>query len=340
MSLNPYMRHPLLCLVRRRLQHVILHVTDRCSLRCKTCFVAKRGRDLQFQDAQAIARKLGRVRWLDIGGGEPFLHPELPAICGLFPDSEITIPTNGQDPEHIHETALKIASVRRGPLTLAVSLDGFEQANDRIRGAGAYRKAVRTLELLRGIRSLVLKVNTVVCNLNAGELTAFMRHVRDLGPDYHSLLLVRGRPEDPAIALPPLEDLDRMTGEVLEILGSYTYGDGPLSVSRLLKKRYQRYLWRVSLKTLKSRKCQVPCKAPYLHKVIYPDGALSLCELMPPVGNILEEPLASLERKMADFLEGHERAHGPCFCTHNCNLGENIQTHPRSVLSILLGLDP
>jgi len=74
--------------------------------------------------------------------------------------------------------------------------------------------------------------------------------------------------------------------------------------------------------------------------VVYPDGGISLCELMPPVGNLLEEPMDVLEKRMHEFLEQYERKQGPCFCTHNCNLGENIQTHPRSILAVLLGIDP
>lgn len=65
-----------------------------------------------------------------------------------------------------------------------------------------------------------------------------------------------------------------------------------------------------------------------------------MCELMPPVGNLLEESAGLLESRMTDALELYENRHGRCYCTHNCNLAENIQTHPRSIVSVLLGLDP
>ena len=338
--MHDFFHHPVLYLFRRHLQHVILHITERCSLRCKTCFVVKRGREMGLEEARGIARWLGKVRWLDIGGGEPFLHPDLVAICGLFPDSEITIPTNGQAPEHIAETVRDISGRMRRKLTVALSVDGFEATNDAIRGEGVYQRALRTFELVRPIPGIDLKINTVVCNRNLSELLPFMRHVRSLNPDYQSLLLVRGTPEDGDISLPPLEDLEAITEEVLDILGTYCYGNHPASPMRFLKKRYQHYLWQVSLKTLKTHRCLVPCKAPWLHKVVYPDGSLSMCELMPPSGNLFEEPLAALEQKMAAALEEYACSHGPCYCTHNCNLGENIQTHPRSVLSILLGIEP
>ena len=333
-------RHPLLFLFQRHLRHVILHITERCTLRCKTCFVTKGGREMPYREACRIATRLGNVRWLDIGGGEPFLHPDLTAICRLFPRSDITIPTNGQDPETIRDTALELAALFRRRLTLAVSIDGPEPVNDAIRGRGSYRKAIHTVELLREIPGLTLKINTVVSNANLPELLSFMRQVRALKPDYHSLLLVRGAPDDPAIALPSLNSLEAVTPEILNMLGSYTFGNRPYSPLGALKRRYQRYLWHINLKTLRTQRCWVPCKAPYLHRVVYPDGSLSLCELMPPVGNLLEESLEVLEKRMHVFLEEYEQKHGPCFCTHNCNLGENIQTHTRSILAVLLGIVP
>ncbi|HDP34668.1 MAG TPA: radical SAM protein [Candidatus Hydrogenedentes bacterium] len=339
MAFRHIIRNPVLSLLRHRRQHVILHITERCDLRCKTCFVHKTEREMPLETAGKIAGMLRGVHWLDIGGGEPFLHKDLAAICRLFPKSVITIPTNGQRPEHIHETARELATIVKKELTLALSLDGFREVNDGIRGAGSFEKAMETFRLLRDIRGVKLKVNTVVCNANSKTLLDFMRFIREQGPDYHSLLLLRGAPEDPALALPPMAELEAMTPELLRILGSYDYGDGGNPVLRVLKKRYQRYLWNISLKTLATQRCHVPCKAPWLHKVIYTDGSIALCELMPPVGNILEEPLPLLEEKMIAALRDYEYANGPCYCTHNCNMNENIRTHSRSILSILTGID-
>ncbi len=340
MKARRWMRYPAAMLLHRRFQHVILHVTERCDLRCKTCFVDKRGREMGIDAAKAVAHKLGRVRWLDIGGGEPFLHSDLPAICRLFPGAALTIPTNGQRPEQIFTTVKTLASESQRELTVAVSLDGFRETNDSIRGEGAFDKAMDCFRLLRDIPGMKVKINTVVCNRNSEELTRFMAFVREAGPDYHSLLLLRGTPADGSMALPPLEFLTRLTPDVLRILGSYDYGDRGNPMLRVLKKRYQGYVWRLCLKTLAEQRCFVPCQAPLLHKVVYVDGATSMCELMPPAGNILEESAAVLEEKMIEALERHECIHGRCFCTHNCNLGENIQSHMPSVLAVLLGIDP
>ena len=335
-----FLRHPLLYLLRAHARHVILHITNRCTLRCRTCFVTKEALDMDLAQVRLVAKKIGTLRWLDIGGGEPFLHPQLVEICQCFPNSAITIPTNGQQPEQIFETAQELCGSLKKPLTLAVSLDGFETTNDYLRGTGSYQKAVQTLRLLRTIPGLILKVNTVICEKNFPEMISFMEFVRTLNPDYHSLLLLRGKPEDAALALPAFDELEKATPQLLKHLASYDYGNKNNALLQLLKRRYQRYLWLVNLKTLRTQRCIVPCKAPYLHRVIYPNGALSLCELMPTIGNVFEEPMALLEKRMFDTLHAYEKAKGACFCTHNCNLGENIQSHLRSVISVMLGLDP
>lgn len=337
---RPVRRLPLPRFFQKRFRHVILHITERCTLRCRSCFVKKSARDLSLEEAEILAQKLGAPRWLDIGGGEPFLHPQLPEICALFPRSDLTIPTNGQAPEHIEQTVRQIAGAHRKPLTIALSLDGFEETNDLIRGKGSFARAMESYRRLRAIEGISLKINTVVCNANAGELLRFMAYVRSLDPDYHSLLLLRGVPEDNDLSLPPLSFLEEHTPEILGILGSYLYSKKDNALLRRLKKHYQRYLWQVSLKSLKEQRWLVPCQAPRLHRVIYADGSLSMCELMPSAGNLLREPMDSLEQKMKHALAAHEKAHGGCFCTHNCNMAENIMTHPYSILAVLLGLKP
>lgn len=322
---------------RKRLSHVILHITERCNLHCRTCFVKKSARDLPLPDARAIAGKLGRVAWLDIGGGEPFLHADLIAICKAFQCGSITIPTNGQEPDVIVPLVERLRSEVRGELTLAVSVDGFEAVNDAIRGAGAYAKALATLAGLRALPGVVVKVNTVICSENVEQLTQFVRYVRTLNPDYHSLLLLRGSPQDPGMALPDLSRLRGELPEILKVLGMYSFASSRNPLIHRLKVNYQRYLLDVSLRTLEEARCFVPCKAPHLHKVIYVDGSTAMCELMAPVGNILHESAEEIEGKMRAALRQYEAANGRCYCTHNCNLGENIMTHPASVWRVLTG---
>lgn len=323
--------------MRRLPQHIVLHVTTRCDLRCRTCFVEKGGRDLSLDDARTIAGKVGRVRWLDIGGGEPFLHPNLLEICGLFNPRDLTIPTNGQRPEKIEAAVRALRANMRGAVTIAVSLDGFAEANDALRGVGAFDRAMGTFKRIRGISGISVKVNTVVCAANIGVLPEFAAHVRDMGADYHSLLLLRGRPADSQLALPPVVELREMFEKVRPVLASYAFQKGRHPFMARLLHSAQQEMLALSMRVLQEDRAAFPCRAPWVHRVIYPDGSVAMCELMPCCGNLLSEDLDSVDARISRAFGRHESEHGACFCTHNCNMAENMMFHPQTMGRVLLG---
>ena len=55
----------------KRLKHLIVHVTNHCNLRCKHCFIDfSPKRDLPLSTYQKLGQDLGKVFWVDIGGGD------------------------------------------------------------------------------------------------------------------------------------------------------------------------------------------------------------------------------------------------------------------------------
>ncbi|MBP8130298.1 MAG: radical SAM protein [Candidatus Hydrogenedentes bacterium] len=326
-------------LIRSYVYHVIVHITDRCNLRCKTCFVEFGRNDLTVEQAALLARKLGHIPSLDIGGGEPFLHPRIIEICKQFRFGTVTIPTNGQFADRVVNKARELVAAFPRAVTLAVSIDGFEETNDAVRGPGSFKKALETYRRLREIPDLTVKVNTVVTNRNIDELAAFVRYVRGLAPDYHSLLLLRGDPLAPEeVHLPDATALRLCTPELFRTLRTYTYGNRWNVFARYLKANYQEYMWRVSLRLIEEKRAVFQCKAPHYSKVIYADGTASMCELKPRLANLIGEDADVAEARFRANLDAFEAEHGYCYCTHNCNMAENIMTHPLSVVKIILGI--
>lgn len=314
---------------------------------------------MSLSDAELIRKALPGTGKVSIGGGEPFMHKDLEGICHIFSSLPITIPTNGQNTEQIITTTRNIieresvgnSSPRKQAvnLTIAVSLDGFEKDNDRIRGSGSYKKALKTLKELKVLQKeiyktrglhLGLKVNTVITAENTNNLVSFAKFINSLKPDFHSMLLLRGSPNDPDMELPTISELKKITPELFKVLAKYQFSKNESSFMTLLKKRYQRYIWETSLKVVSEGKAVIPCSAPWMSRVVYPDGRISMCELTSPQGNILMETESRIEKRMRKRLKNIEVASGPCCCTHNCNMLDNTMADPYTIIRIVAGLNP
>jgi MoaA/NifB/PqqE/SkfB family radical SAM enzyme len=322
-------------LMRRKLKHLIAHVTNHCNFRCNHCFIDfSPKRDMKLPEFQRLARNVGSLFWLDIGGGEPFLRKDLAEIVGAFDTRVVQIPTNGSLPELVVEQLGRMTRLTGAEVSVSLSLDGLKETHERIRGApGNWEQVWDTFARVRAFGRFPVKINTVVMEDNKGELIELMREVRRRRPDFHSIILLRGDPLDPATKLPPLEDLRRLGPEIFAILGTYDFGKGRVSAHIL--GNYYRYLWNVSLRTLAERRQVVPCLAGRAHMVVMGNGDVSSCEMLPPVGNIRSQTWseivdgADFKRQVQDIRDGK------CHCTHNCAMLDSILYNPASLPRLL-----
>ena len=116
-------------------------------------------------DARSIRHAIREAETLGVKeiyftGGEPFLHPEiLPLLTDSLAVAPTSVLTNGTRIDVRMAAALaRLAGEAGYSLDVRVSLDDVdEQRNDRIRGGGAWRNAVRAIQLLaaRGILPIV-----------------------------------------------------------------------------------------------------------------------------------------------------------------------------------------
>ncbi len=138
------------------------HVTDRCNLRCRHCYQTDEiGPEMSRDGLQAVLgelegllgemeRRSGRpVRsHVTLTGGEPFLRSDFLGLLERIARSarrhSFAVLTNG----HLIDQALaeKLASLRTG--FVQVSVEGGEEAHDRVRGAGSHKAAVAGLRRL------------------------------------------------------------------------------------------------------------------------------------------------------------------------------------------------
>jgi MoaA/NifB/PqqE/SkfB family radical SAM enzyme len=312
-----------------RVHHLILHVTNVCNMRCQHCFVdfEDKPNDLSLDEFRSVAGAINDVVWLDIGGGEPFIRKDLPEILALFRAQELSIPTNGWFPDKTLEAVASISERWHGKLIITISLDGFESTHDEIRQNNSFKKALQTLQLLRGLKDVRVKINTIVCERNADEIVEFAGYVRDLGADYQSFILLRGNPINPQYRLPSLEKLKTIGEGVRPIQDSYCYGrKGMFAV---VTRNYQTIKWDVQIRTLEEETQVIPCLGGQAHMVVYANGDVAPCELLPPVGNIRRQPIEDILSGAALGKSVSGIRNKDCFCTHDCNMLENVLFSPR-----------
>ncbi len=164
-------------------------VTHRCNLRCKMCGIWRYGdesEELSLDQVRLMAERMGRmgVAHLTLGGGEPFVRPDLPEVVRAFVSHGIAVRvlTNGvlDDPSALDRV------VDAGGIHFSVSLDSLSPArHDEIcQQEGAWHAAVKTMvriaELTHDKGGMPL-LNTVVSNANLEELPRIIRFADALG---------------------------------------------------------------------------------------------------------------------------------------------------------------
>ena len=312
-------------LLRRRMKHLIVHVTKNCNFRCKHCFVdpESKSEDLDLAAFQKLGAQTPPLMWLDIGGGEPFLRKDLAEIVLSFDSRIVHIPTNGSLQAQMIEQIKKIQAVSDREILIGLSLDGLEKGHNLLRGQeDSWNQVWASYEALRKLGGVSIKICTVIQNRNVEEIIPLMEEVQRRGVDFHSLVLLRGTARDSSVRLPSLAELRELGPSIFEILSHYSYGKSRISAHFL--KNFHRYLWNLSLRILAEERQVIPCLAGQTQLVVWSDGKVSACELLPPVDDFTQRDLPEIVNGEAwgEQLEFIERKR--CHCTHNCALLDSI----------------
>ncbi|BAF58775.1 predicted Fe-S oxidoreductases [Pelotomaculum thermopropionicum SI] len=168
-------------------------ITGRCNLSCIHCLAGSSGDGpdrLSMGEVRHFLDDLARMKvfYINIGGGEPLLHPRFFDIVdyALKRDIYVQFSTNGT----LIDRAVAAEIAGRG-LRVQVSLDGWKPAvNDPVRGRGTFQQAVKAIRLLRE-RNVDVSVNCVVTRETIAGLDEMLRLANRFGA---GLRLSRLRP--------------------------------------------------------------------------------------------------------------------------------------------------
>lgn len=317
-----------------KIEHLILYPTGRCNLMCQHCFAYKyrESADLSFDEIKKVAQALPNPIWLEIGGGEPFLRKDIVKVCGLFNAERVIIPTNGQLTDEIVHAANQFAKQKPGKFTIVISLEGFSKMHDTIRGEGSFERAIKTFNRLKEINGIRVGFVTTLSKKNSEEIVSFIKEMEKYKPDFHGVILLRGKPYDKNFSLPSLAKLYQIEKELSEIIIRGEYGGG---IRAFLEKKFVLYRRHIAFKTLKEKKQIIPCLAGQRHLVIFSNGDVSPCELLPPIGNIKQKSLQEILNGQSLKQTIEKIRAGDCYCTHECNMLDSILLNPRYYFDIV-----
>lgn len=312
--------------------YLIFFVTSKCNSSCKHCFYSKElnnqfEADLSLEEIEIFSRELGKLVWLDLSGGEPFLREDLVELCRIFIKNNkldvLSIPTNGILTEKIYSDVLKLLQEKKlKELNINLSIEGPKQIHDEIRGVKCFDRVVQTYKKLAPLKKrfpkLSIMVSTVITNKNYKLLEQFHKQIKKDMPaiDFHNLEIMRGDPKNKNYSAPSVEQLEQLRPTVFKIWQSYDYYRSRFQ-ARIADKT-KKILFENYLKIMKTRKQPWQCFAGRVHAVLDYKGDISVCELLPAIGNIRKQTFTEIwDSKRARVMKASIKAK-KCTCTHSC----------------------
>ncbi len=325
--------------------HLTLYVTGRCNARCRHCFHWKEVdagvEGLPLPAMERVAATLGgELLWLAFAGGEPFLRDDLAEIARAFArcrPRHVSVPTNALALDRTVGGADRLAAaVPDAFVNVSVSFDGPEEIHDRIRDTpGGFRKSIETFRALKTLQgrhaNLGVGVILTVTAENQTEAADFVTWIRGaLEPDNVTINLARGAPRDDALLrVDPANYRAAVEAKTRALRdGSLSYFKFPgarVAAARDLV-MYER-IERQASGTADYR----PCLAGRLSAVIFEDGSVAPCEILPDrLGNLRDvgHDFGALWRSpQAQAVRDRIWAER-CACTWECQVGTNVLFTP------------
>ena len=158
------------------MNHILFPITYGCNLRCPGCCVLNIKVPVDIEKSiETLADQAGKVEWVYITGGEPFLIDSLAEVCDRLRGMgfKVGITTNGT----IFRPEMADHADRIG-----ISLDGDEAYHDAYRGTGVFSKALQLFHAIKG------KCETVIMSVSFKENEEALRKlkpiVEELDPTY------------------------------------------------------------------------------------------------------------------------------------------------------------
>jgi MoaA/NifB/PqqE/SkfB family radical SAM enzyme len=342
-----------------RISRLFFFVTSACNARCAFCFnldnvenwAARKKVELSLEEVQKLAKNFGRLPYINISGGEPFMRTDLPDIIEAFHrhcrTQWVTIPTNASLAQLVLDQTLEILT--RCPtmfLTIQVSLDGMADSHDRSRKIqGGFAAMTQTLKALARIRpyypNLRIQIATLYDDMNVAampEIVGYCRENFEFDQQFFYLIRDSGR----LIT----ESKNHLIAEYFELLRKSEAFEW---------RNHRRSLWHRAVRALqgityndmaeirKNKTFLRPCVATRKFFTLYDDGTISPCEVLDSIklGNVRDYGYDyyrfAEEAKVKEFHRS-KIVESKCNCDWMCATPINMLYDPKTAPRIVAAL--
>ena len=162
---------------------ILLDPTSACNLHCTGCWAAEYGNrlNLSLETIDSIicqGKELGTYMYIYTGGEPTVRKADLFKLCEMHPDCMFLAFTNGTlINEEFCQEMLRVKN-----FVPAISLEGFEEANDSRRGQGIYDKVANAMRLMKE-HKLPFGISTCYTSVNYKDITSeeFFDYMIDSG---------------------------------------------------------------------------------------------------------------------------------------------------------------
>ncbi len=200
------------------LRYLQLHITEKCNLNCRHCYLGeKEEKDLELEIIDKAIGEFSQTGLkLLITGGEPLLHSQFWEVLKIAKKYPIRVEVLSNGTLITEDKAKKLSEYING---IQISIDGLEKGHDSLRGKGSFKKAIKGVKAAK--KYLKITCATMIHKGDVSEFPELEKLVKKLNIDEWSIDL-------PSEAGNMKENLELAVDfeTASEIFGKYGYSTG------------------------------------------------------------------------------------------------------------------
>ncbi|MBL7196982.1 MAG: radical SAM protein [Candidatus Omnitrophica bacterium] len=339
-----------LYILKNRPISLVHFITNRCSARCRHCFIDFDNPDtfkneLSLQEIKRLTKSFGKsLLNVNLTGGEPFLREDIFEITkAYFQNADIRsvyISTNGMFTDRIKYFIDQfIDSNIKRKVIFSISIDNFEHAHDQYRCVkGLFDNAMKTYYLVKDCNSsyIIGNIAITITDHNYNDVIELYYYLKQKGVNSITATILREQGVVKNIALETKQKIlkiySRLTGLIHDdLFKKKLIGFKKGGVCGVLMDSKNMILDKAIEKMYLGSKSISSCYAASLFGMISADGTVYPCE-------ILNQPLGNLRDYGMDFMKlwNDERIKEcrkfirdtKCNCVYGCAWTINIIANP------------